>query len=234
MKTSYKHISEGERKIIEELTQAGSSNKTIAKVLKRSTSTIGRELKRNCSYSAWWYKCERAQALSEERRKRSRKPRIREKTWKKVFELFNLDYSPEQIASVVKISHESIYRRIYAEICVMSRKNKGTFWKKFPLNPQKLFVILQRCCKMSKSFKRVWEIFCKRSFKINISLAQFLSERNLIIGRAIRSSWFAAKAISSRWLNEKRDFYWRPRCQTRNLKPSETRFYRHFVTFHRP
>ena len=114
MKTGYKHISEGERKIIEELTQAGSSNKTIAKVLKRSTSTIGRELKRNCSYSAWWYKCERAQALSEERRKRSRKPRIREKTWKKVFELFNLDYSPEQIASVVKISHESIYRRIYA------------------------------------------------------------------------------------------------------------------------
>ena len=127
MKTGYKHISEGERKIIEGLTQAGSSNKTIAKVLKRSTSTIGRELKRNCSYSAWWYKCERAQALSEERRKRSRKPRIREKTWKKVFELFNLDYSPEQIASVVKISHESIYRRIYAEICVMSRKNKGTF-----------------------------------------------------------------------------------------------------------
>ena len=115
MKTSYKHISEGERKIIEELTQAGSSNKTIAKVLKRSTSTIGRELKRNYERGVWWYKCERAQALSEERRKCSRKPRIGGKTWKKVFELFNLDYSPEQIASVVKISHESIYRRIYAE-----------------------------------------------------------------------------------------------------------------------
>ena len=33
-----------------------------------------------------------------------------------MFELFNLDLSPEQIASVVKICHESIYRRIYAEI----------------------------------------------------------------------------------------------------------------------
>ena len=43
MKTGYKHISEGERKKIEGLRQAGSSNKTIAKALKRSTSTIGRE-----------------------------------------------------------------------------------------------------------------------------------------------------------------------------------------------
>ena len=33
-----------------------------------------------------------------------------------MFELFNLDRSPEQIASVVKISHGSIYHRIYAEI----------------------------------------------------------------------------------------------------------------------
>ena len=52
----------------------------------------------------------------------SKGPKISEKTWKKVFELFNLDLSPEQIASVVKISHESIYRRIYAEIRTI-RKN---------------------------------------------------------------------------------------------------------------
>ena len=161
MKTGYKHISEGERKIIEELTQAGSSNKTIAKVLKRSTSTIGRELKRNCSYSAWWYKCERVQALSEERRKRSRKPRIREKTWKKVFELFNLDYGPEQIASAVKISHESIYRRIYAGICVMSKKDKGTFWKKFPLNPQKLLLFGNSVAKEQKFWESLRDLLQK-------------------------------------------------------------------------
>ena len=45
--------------------------------------------------------------MTEKRRKDSKGPKISEKTWKKVFELFNLDLSPEQIASVVKISHES-------------------------------------------------------------------------------------------------------------------------------
>ena len=38
------------------------------------------------------------------------------------------NFSPEQIASVVKVSHESIYRRIYAEIKALSWKFiKGTF-----------------------------------------------------------------------------------------------------------
>ena len=60
--------------------------------------------------------------MTEKWRKDSKEPKISEKTWRKVFELFNLDLSPEQIASIVKISHESIYRRIYAEIRAI-RKN---------------------------------------------------------------------------------------------------------------
>ena len=130
MKTKYSHISEWERKRIEELTQAGSSNKRIAWELGRSTSTIGRELKRNYGHGAWWYNCERAQRLSEERRKNSKVPRISEKTWKNVFELFNLDWSPEQIASVVKISHETIYRRIYAEIKAGRLDRKHLRWER--------------------------------------------------------------------------------------------------------
>ena len=118
MKTKYSHISEWERKRIEELTQAGSSNKEIAWKLGRAVSTIGRELKRNYVPGAWWYNGEQAQKLAEEWRKHSKEPKISEKTWEKVFELFNLELSPEQIASVVKIGHESIYRRIYAEIRV--------------------------------------------------------------------------------------------------------------------
>ena len=116
MKTKYNHISKENRRRIEALTQAGSTNKEIAAIIGVSASTIGRELKRNSGYGARCYSCERAQKLSEKRRKDSKEPKISEKTWKKVFELFNLDLSPEQIASVVKISHESIYRRIYAEI----------------------------------------------------------------------------------------------------------------------
>ena len=105
---------------IEALTQAGSTNKEIAAIIGVSKSTIGRELKRNGGYGARCYDCERAQKLTEKRRKDSKEPKISEKIWQKVFELFNLDLSPEQIASVVKISHESIYRRIYAEINVDS------------------------------------------------------------------------------------------------------------------
>ena len=113
---TYNHISEEDRRRIEALTQAGSSNKEIAAIIGVSKSTIGRELKRNGGYGARSYDCERAQKLAEKRRKDSKGPKISGKTWQKVFELFNLDLSPEQIASVVKISHESIYRRIYSEI----------------------------------------------------------------------------------------------------------------------
>ena len=95
MKTKYKHISKWERKRIEELTQGGKTNKEIAEALSRSLSTIGRELKRNWEYGARWYKYERAQGLTDERRKASKAPRISEKTWQKVFELFNEDLSPE-------------------------------------------------------------------------------------------------------------------------------------------
>ena len=118
---TYKHISKDNRRTIEALTQTGSSNKEIEAIIGVSASTIGRELKRNSGHGARCYDCERVQKLNEKRwkdsrRKDSKGPKISEKTWQKVFELFNLDLSPEQIASVVKISHESIYRRIYAEI----------------------------------------------------------------------------------------------------------------------
>ena len=55
----------------------------------------------------------------------------RRKTWDKVFELFNLDWCPEQIASVVSVCHETIYRRIYAEIKAgrLDRKHLHWEWK---------------------------------------------------------------------------------------------------------
>ena len=112
----YHHISEKERRQIEELVQAGNSNKTIAARLGRSCRTIGREIRRNTAYGGRGYFSKRAQELALARRQNSKVPKISEKTWAKVFELYNLDLSPEQIASQVKISHESIYRRIYAEI----------------------------------------------------------------------------------------------------------------------
>ena len=116
MKMQYQHISEWERKVIERMVQAGSSNKAIATILKRLISTIGRELKRNHGYCAR----RRAQGLAEQRRQDSKEPRISEKIWEEVFYWYNQDWSPEQISGALKlqgiyISHETIYRRIWAK-----------------------------------------------------------------------------------------------------------------------
>ena len=118
MEKPYNHISEEERKVIERLVQAGSSNKAIAALLRRSASTIGRELKRNYGYGARSYNSERAQELAEQRRKDSKESQISEKIWAEVFRLY---WSPEQISGALElrgifVSHETIYRRIYAEI----------------------------------------------------------------------------------------------------------------------
>ena len=86
----YSHISEEERRIIEKLTQTGSSNKEIAEELGRSASTIGRELKRNYGYGSRCYEHERAQKLANKRRKESKGPKISEKTWAKAYELYKI------------------------------------------------------------------------------------------------------------------------------------------------
>lgn len=135
MKTKYKHISKRERKRIEELTQAGKANKELAEELWRSKSTIGRDLKRNWVYGARGYKHERAQELTETRRKDSKSPRISEKTWRKEFQLFNEDLSPEQISEALKlqgicVSYETIYRRIYAEILAGRLDRKHLRWER--------------------------------------------------------------------------------------------------------
>ena len=125
MEKQYNHISKWERKRIEELTQAGNSNKKIAWKLGRSVSTIGRELKRNYGYGARSYDSERARKLAKQRRQDSKEPRISEKIWEEVFRFYNDDWSPEQISGALKlrgvcVCHETIYRRIYAEILMKS------------------------------------------------------------------------------------------------------------------
>ena len=117
-----KHLTIEERSIIERLEQGGKSNKAIAEALGRSKSTIGRELERNCwRLNCREYRSEAADEIAKKRRKHERKSRISEEIWQKIFEFYNEDWSPEQISVALKlrgvcVSHETIYRRIYAEI----------------------------------------------------------------------------------------------------------------------
>ena len=67
-----------------------------------------------------------------------------------------MDFRPKQIASVVKISYESIYRRIYEEIQVGELICElRELLKKVSLKPSKILLISQHCCAMNESFKRV-------------------------------------------------------------------------------
>ena len=117
-----KHLFLDERSIIERLVQAGKSNKSIAEVLGRSVSTIVQELERNCwQEGCWRYQGKKAQGFSDRRQKHERKSRISGEIWQKIFGFYNEDWSPEQISGALKlkgicVSHETIYRRIYAEI----------------------------------------------------------------------------------------------------------------------
>ena len=91
-----KHISREERKLIEILVQARNSNKSIAEVIGRPASTILLEIRRN--YPNGICRASVAQRKAESRRWCSKKLIISEKILAKVFERFNEDWSPEQIA----------------------------------------------------------------------------------------------------------------------------------------
>ena len=131
-----KHLSFEERSIIERLVQAGKSNKAIAEVLDRSKSTIGRELERNCWRLRYReYRSEVAEGIAKKRQKRERKSHISCGIWQKIFEFYNADWSPEQISGVLKlqgvcVSHETIYRRIYAEIMAGRLDQKHLRWER--------------------------------------------------------------------------------------------------------
>ena len=134
-----KHLSLEERSIIERLVQAGKSNKAIAEVLGQATSTIGRELERNCWRLKYReYRNKTADEVAKKRRRHERKSRISEKIWQKIFEFYNDDWSPEEISGALKlrgiyIRHETIYRRIYAEIRArVFAQSRELFKKSFP------------------------------------------------------------------------------------------------------
>ena len=140
-----KHLCFEERSIIEQLVQAGKSNKVIAEVLGRATSTIGRELERNCWRLKYReYRSKTADEVAKKRRRHERKSRISWEIWQKIFELYNDDWSPEQISGALKlrgiyISHETIYRRIYAEIRARVFAQTRELFEKVYLKPSKSF-----------------------------------------------------------------------------------------------
>ncbi len=109
----YKHISRDERYQIHILLKAKQTISEIARSLGRCRSTISRELSRGRGQRG--YRAEQACGKASERAQRSRNARrVDSKVWSDVDFYLGIQWSPEQIAGKVAVSHESVYLNVYA------------------------------------------------------------------------------------------------------------------------
>jgi IS30 family transposase len=127
----YSQLSEGERYTIAFCMKRGVTKKEIAIMLSRHPSTIYREIKRNVTHHDGWYRAFIAHEYAVARRRRERRgSHYRETEWAEVIELLQHNYSPEQIAGILKrlgrifISHETIYQYILKD-----RRKGGILYK---------------------------------------------------------------------------------------------------------
>ena len=115
---TYKHLTREERYQIHALRRQNISPAVIAVELRRSRSTITRELKRNAG--AQGYKPAKADARARSRQSTRRNARqFDTQQWAQVHRYLRLQLSPEQVSGRLKlegalaISHECIYLHIY-------------------------------------------------------------------------------------------------------------------------
>jgi IS30 family transposase len=116
----YHQLTENERYQIYTLKKLCVTKKEIARILKRSESTISRELKRNQGLKG--YRPKQAQQLSDSRRSTARKAiKVTKEIECKIHQLIRLDLSPQQVVDylrkekIVSLHHETIYQLIYEE-----------------------------------------------------------------------------------------------------------------------
>ena len=128
---TYKHLSQAERYQIHALMKAGHDQSQIAKLLDRHKSTISRELSRNTGSRG--YRPKQACEMSADRAQNSRNANT-VPAWvnDQAQLLLQLQWSPEQIASQLPISHETVYQHVYAD-----KAQGGTLWKNLRCQKQK-------------------------------------------------------------------------------------------------
>lgn len=103
----------------------------IAQLLGRHKSTISREVRRNAGFRGYRPKqaCELALKRSESSRNASTiAPSVKEQ----VNALLQLQWSPEQIAGKLPVSHETLYQHVYAD-----KSQGGKLWKNLRCQKQK-------------------------------------------------------------------------------------------------
>ena len=143
-----KHLTREQRYGISLMLQEGKSRKYIAKAIGVSTSTISRELRKNCDMRNGTYNYDLAQRKYETRLKlRGRKPVFTKEMKDTVVSLLEEGYSPEQIKGrsnvegFAMVSHETMYRWIWED-----KRKKGTLYKYLRRN--------------GKEIQQTWKLSC--------------------------------------------------------------------------
>ena len=126
---NYTHLTREERYQIYALKKAGHQQSEIARVLKRSESTISRELSRNCGQRG--YRPKQAHDMAVERRAMNART-IEDTTWQFAQEKLLQQWSPEQISAHADISPETVYLRVYAD-----KRRGGELWKSLRCQKQR-------------------------------------------------------------------------------------------------
>jgi IS30 family transposase len=128
---NYKHLSQVVRYQTYPLMNAGHGQTQIAKLLDRHKSTISRELSRNRGLKGYRPKqaCELTAQRCEQSRKAATVP-----TWviEQAQYLLSVQWSPEQIAAKLPVSHETLYQRVYAD-----KARGGKLWQNLRCQKQK-------------------------------------------------------------------------------------------------
>jgi IS30 family transposase len=120
----YKHLSREERYQIYSLMKANHTLTEIAQLLGRHRSTISREVSRGRGQRG--YRAEQACGKAQERSLGSRNAkRIEPWVWPEVAFYLGVEWSPEQIADKLPVSHESVYLHVYADKARGGKLHKG-------------------------------------------------------------------------------------------------------------
>jgi IS30 family transposase len=129
----YQPLTQEERAQIEILKRDGKSNVSIAMLLNRHKSTIGRELKRNRSPNGYHHLA--AQRKANQRRQKPRYQKMTPRAVEHVESQLRQNLSPEQVSNTmvpsvgIRVSHERIYQHIARD-----KQNGGSLYQHLRIN----------------------------------------------------------------------------------------------------
>lgn len=139
MNETYHRLCGQDRKVIENMNQAGNTQAEIAQAIGFSQSTISKELSRNRGKRG--YRNKQADGFATKRKvnKKSRHKIVVGEIKRQVDARLQLKHSPGQISKSLlklelKISHETIYQYVFED-----RKNGGELWKELRINGKRRY-----------------------------------------------------------------------------------------------